>query len=59
MKSQNYLFCGAFLVLQYIFALAAHLNFPSLQQNNLFMQHVSRESKLNTCKQAVMRLAIL
>ena len=35
MKSQNYLVCGAFLVLQYIFALVAHLDFPLLQQNNL------------------------
>jgi len=28
MKSQNYLVCGAFLVLQYIFALVAHLDSP-------------------------------
>jgi Fic family protein len=35
MKSQNYLVCGAFLVLQYIFVLVAHLDSPLLQQNNL------------------------
>ena len=35
MKSQNYLVCDASLVLQYIFALVAHLDFPLLQQNTL------------------------
>jgi transposase len=35
MKSQNYLVCDAFLVLQYIFVLVAHLDFPLSQQNNL------------------------
>tara|TARA_B110000503_G_C6914392_1_gene316046 strand:- start:50 stop:283 length:234 start_codon:yes stop_codon:yes gene_type:complete len=59
MKSQNYLFYGAFLVLQYIFALAAHLNFPPLQQNNPFVQQsyfngfIIATKRLNTRNMAV------